>query len=62
MDEGPSPSTLVAKTVIVMLVKSEHAEVSNMWLHCPLMHADSEVEIVTQSHIFPEVDSEYVIV
>ena len=44
-----------------MLLKLEHTEgISNMWLHCPLVHA--ETEIVTESHVLPEVESEYVTV
>ena len=55
---GPSPSTLVANAITIMLVKLEHTdlEVSNMWLHCPLVHA--EAEIATESHVFPEEESE----
>ena len=56
-EEGPSPRTFVANTVINMLLKLEQVEaISNMWLHCPLVHA--EAEIVTESHVLPEMESE----
>jgi hypothetical protein len=63
---GPSPRTFDANTVInidVILSKLTHAEgISNVWLHCPLVHADAG--IVTESHLLTAVESEieYVIV
>jgi hypothetical protein len=64
---GPSPRTFDANTVIitigVILFKLTHAEgISNMWLHCPLIHSDAG--IITESHLLTAVESEieYVIV
>lgn len=49
-EEGPLPRILVANTEIAMLVVSEHTGgISNVWLHCPLIHA--EAKIITELHV-----------
>ena len=57
---GPSPRMLVANTVINMPVPItlEHVDdkISNMWLHCPLIHV--KAEIVIRSHALSVAESE----
>ena len=63
IDIGPSPRMLVANIVIVILDILEHTPsdgISNMWLHFPVVQV--KAEIIAESHIRPEVESEYIIV
>ena len=61
-DNGPSPSTLVAKTATVISFKGGHDDegTSNSWLQIPLLQVEAEMTI--ESHWLSEVASENMIV